>query len=80
MKNRNKWYIKQDRYYSPERALQHSFTITLDPEAPGWNTDFGYEVYGLPKELAQWICDILNKSEKECPFHMKCGKWVKNEK
>jgi hypothetical protein len=44
----------------------------------GWKTDSGYDGYGLPKELAQWICDILNESEKKCPFSIsEYGSWEK---
>ena len=78
-KSKNKWYIKQNRYFSEEAEKLHSYTITTDPEFCGWETDHGYDRYGLPKELAQWICDVLNESGKEPPFIMKSYTWVKNE-
>ena len=80
MRNRSEWHIKQDRYFSPENEQLHSYTITNDLNFCGWNTDSGYDGYGLPKELAQWICDILNESGKEPPFIMKSYTWKKNEK
>ena len=71
-----KWQIHQDREATNEEIS--SFTLTLNKEHQGWNTDSGYEGYGLPKELAQWICDTLNKHGKDCPYKMeKYGSWVK---
>lgn len=76
MKNRAKWQIKQ--YRDKEDPTIDSYSITLDSQYEGWRTDSGYNGYGLPKKLAEWICNVLNESEKECPFLMKYGMW--NEK
>jgi len=71
-----KWQIHQDRYV--DNPTLYSYSITLNEKYGGWETDSGQDSYGLPKELAQWICDILNTSEKVCPFDMsKYGDWIK---
>lgn len=72
-----KWYVKQERFFSNEDQKIHSWTITTDPEIEGWKTDSGYEGYGLPKELAEWIVDILNESGKIPPYFRKKGIWIK---
>ena len=75
-----KWYIKQDRDYSEEDQKIHSYTITTDPKYSGWNTDSGHTGYGLPKELAEWICNKLNESFEEPPFVVIWhNEWRKNE-
>lgn len=70
-----KWniYIDREQEYEGDR-----YSITLNKEYPGWNTDSGYEGYGLPKELAQWICDTLNNHGNDCKYHMdNYGNWEK---
>jgi hypothetical protein len=68
-----KWTIFQDR--NEEDPSLNSYSITIDPHFEGWRTDSGYDGYGLPKELAQWICDILNKHGNDCPYEMSYGYW-----
>lgn len=68
------WYIHLD-YNIDDGDCRYS--ITLDPKESGWRTDSGYAGYGLPKELAQWICDVLNKHGKDCPYVMNNGFWEK---
>ncbi len=71
-----KWKIYQDR--EPNDDEIDSFSLTLNDEYEGWNTDSGYGGYGLPKELAQWICDALNESKIPCPYKMnEYGDWRK---
>ncbi len=73
------WKIHQDR--DNDNPEIDSYSITLNDERGGWNTDSGYPGYGLSKELAEWICDILNKYGENCPYRMNdYGDWVKNEK
>lgn len=75
-----KWITHyNDDYYNPEWGDQPRFTITQNDKYSGWDTDHGAYGYGLPKELAQWICDQLNNSKEECPFKMYLGVWVKKE-
>lgn len=69
-----KWQIHQDREKDDPEI--DSYTITLDGYCGGWNTDSGYNGYGLPKDLAQWICDTLNNSTVQVPYVMdKYGYW-----
>ena len=72
------WYIKQDKYESAKNDKIDSWTITTDPEYFGWKTEEGFQGYGFPKELAQWICDKLNQCE-DPPYVRKRSKWVKND-
>lgn len=67
-----KWYI-----HTLSNDNFDAYTLTTSPRCPGWSTDMGYHEYGLPKELAQWICDKLNESKDECPFEMIDGDWEK---
>ncbi len=74
------WAIYQERDDTEEDAEINSWTITNNPEHYGWDTDGGYGGYGLPKELAQWICDVLNKADQDCPyFNTGWGYWKENE-
>lgn len=73
------WHVHLDCEEGPEYENDHKYTITQNPKEPGWRTDSGYDGYGLPKQLAQWICDTLNEHGKDCPYIM-CGRWWnKNE-
>lgn len=70
------WQIHQDRDKQDDEL--HSYSITLNCEYGGWKTDSGYSGYGLPKELALWICEVLNKSREKPPYEMdKYGYWRK---
>lgn len=71
-----KWTIHQDRCEG-ETDID-CYTITLKEGRRGWNTDSGARGYGLPKELAQWICDILNKSGEDCPYTTDGWEWEKS--
>lgn len=73
-----KWNIHQDR--EEDDPDLESYSITLNPEYGGWNTDSGYNGYGLPKQLAKWICKILNDSKQVPPYQMdQYGYWKKDE-
>ena len=74
-----KWYIHLAREEDIEYENECRYSITLNPKESGWHTDGGYQGYGLPKELAQWICDTLNTHGKDCPYTMYGGWWAKNE-
>lgn len=77
--NNSKWKILQDR--DEDCPELNSYTITLNENYTGWNTDSGYDGYGLPKELAEWICETLNTYGKDCPFTMcKYGIWERKIK
>ena len=74
-----KWKIHLDREEKSQYKTESRYSITIDENHAGWRTDSGYEGYGFPKELAEWICDILNKHGTDCCFGMKFGRWYKNE-
>lgn len=72
----SKWYAVQDKDASLKDS--DSYTLSLDKNECGWNTDSGYGGYGLPKKLAEWICKTLNNSKVECPYEMtEYGDWRK---
>jgi hypothetical protein len=37
------------------------WTLSLDPETPGWNTDSAYNGYGLTYDLAKELADAANE-------------------
>ncbi|OGT44303.1 MAG: hypothetical protein A3F13_02735 [Gammaproteobacteria bacterium RIFCSPHIGHO2_12_FULL_40_19] len=70
------WKIHQDRIKEDSRLA--SYTITLNESIGGWDTDGGHDGYGLQKDVATWICDILNKSGEKSPFTIdEFGYWEK---
>lgn len=69
---KEKWRI----HYDYKEIYHDSWTIsTIDNR--GWETDSASRGYGLPKELAQWICDQLNASKEICPFVNQGYGWEK---
>lgn len=44
--------------YPPEK--ERVWTVSRDPEKPGWNTDGGYEGYGLTRKEAEYLCNAAN--------------------
>lgn len=74
----NKWRIHQDR--DIDNPELNSYTLTISEESGGWYTDGGYDGCGLPKDLALWICDILNTYGVNCPYkNCDNGFWEKHE-
>lgn len=78
MKKEYKWSLHLETSHCDDGESRYS--LTTDSKYAGWNTDSGYNGYGLPKELAEWICKILNKSNEEPPMIMGSHMWIKNEK
>ena len=72
-----KWQVHLDRDEREQYKTEPRYSISTDPEYGGWRTDSGYEGYGLPKELAQWMCDVLNKHGADCPYEFSQGWWSK---
>ena len=72
-----KWKIHQDLYPIDPEIDAYTIVLSNQEDQGGWDTDSGTDGYGLPKELAQWICDILNESGKDCPYIMDSGYWRK---
>ena len=79
MNEKVEWYIQ-----GPTSEIQEEdevWTITTNSKYEGWETDGNFNGYGLPKELAQWICDILNADGSNPPYIMdQWGSWRKNER
>jgi hypothetical protein len=73
--NEKKWRIHLDRKEDYDQACYSISNV----KGPGWNTDSGHAGYGLPIDLAKWICDQLNKAE-DCGWKAdEWGHWVKND-
>lgn len=56
----DRWHVVVDpmcKYPSPEKAI---WTLSCDPNIPGWNTDGGYEGYGLAKDIADFLAESAN--------------------
>ncbi len=61
-----KWYVVCDRY---ARDLDEDdppegrriWTLSRDPNVPGWNTDSGCSGYGLLKADAEWLAAAANE-------------------
>lgn len=78
-----KWFAKHD--FDDERSIDrdelHSWTITTNEAFCGWDTDSGTGGYGIPRELAEWVCDKLNTQHEKPPYFVdKFGFWKKNDK
>jgi len=77
--NKEKWVIHLDGNQDVNEKDKSCWSITTNPDYPGWNTDSAYYGYGLPKELAQWICDQLNRSQEICPYEIRYHFWEKKK-
>lgn len=68
------WYCVRDRNINDE--MPDNYTLSMNKDLTGWETDSGAQGYGLPQEVCEWICEILNKSPDTCPFsNEKTGYW-----
>jgi hypothetical protein len=69
-----KWFIHvDDKNPDPDTP----YTITSDPRYEGWNTNSGCPGYGLPKQMAEELCEILNKHPEFSWKLNKYGDWKK---
>lgn len=59
----NRWYAIQ--------VDGGSWTISPDPERPGWQTDGGLDGYGLPEAIAKGVCAVLNAAIDESVFPLR---------
>ncbi len=76
MGKHKKWFVVKDSAAS--EGSEENYTISLDPKREGWETDSGAVGYGLPKEVAEWIVDVLNSTRGDCGYYMdKWGFWHK---
>lgn len=62
------WYVvAEDRSWredTPEEEAEAKvWTLSEDPDECGWNTDGGFNGYGLTKAKAQFLCDAANEAE-----------------
>ncbi len=78
-KKKSLWSVHLDRENHPDYENENRYSITLNESFGGWNTDSGHEGYGLPKELAEWICKTLNQCPENCPYEMKLRNWEKKK-
>jgi hypothetical protein len=70
--------VKEIWYPHAEDDEERSWSISTIQEYGGWHTDSGSKGYGLPKELAQWICEKLNSTKEICPYkNTYTGTWEK---
>jgi hypothetical protein len=68
MTKTTKFYVVDFRYDDKDvhRDDEKVFTVSTDPNKPGWETDGGYDGYGLTKAQAQFLVDAANeKIERE---------------
>lgn len=66
------WYVvTEDRSWRGETeagsAAEKVWTVSRDPEKPGWETDGGFSGYGLTKADAQFLADAANEKEARQP-------------
>ena len=54
------WYVVCDEYATDPRPEDRIWTVSRNPQKTGWNTDCGYEGYGLTKLDAQELADAAN--------------------
>jgi hypothetical protein len=60
-------YVVDDCYDSEDRedAIKENkscFTLSFDPDNPGWETDGGYKCYGLTYKVACKMVEKLNEN------------------
>lgn len=48
-----------DDPYDKDKAI---YTISPDPNKPGWETDDGQDMYGIPKEWAELLVKLYDKT------------------
>jgi hypothetical protein len=60
---KTKFYVVDFRYDEKDVHEDHEkvFTVSNDPNEPGWDTDGGYDGYGLTKAQAQFLVDAANE-------------------
>jgi hypothetical protein len=68
------WYaVCEDRSWREETQDEMDaarvWTVSRDPEAPGWETDGGAEGYGLTRADAEFLAATANKAEVAAPVH-----------
>jgi hypothetical protein len=55
-----RWYVVAHRVDAdPDDSV---WTLSNDPNEPGWDTARGLSGYGMLKSTAQWLCDAANET------------------
>ena len=54
------WYVVIDRDASYTGPDDRVWTVSKDPNKPGWETDCGYQGYGLTKADAEFLVSAAN--------------------
>lgn len=58
---KQRWYVVQCEYASDTSKACRNWTVSRDPNKPGWETDCGYPGYGLTYAQAKELADAANK-------------------
>lgn len=69
--SKEKWFIHTEC----EIEDRQNYTITTNPSLPGWCTDSGCEGYGLPKQVATFIVEVLNFLNANSMWETTIGSW-----
>jgi hypothetical protein len=60
----DKWYVTIDKHCNyPDDPDAAVWTVSRDPNETGWETDSGYNGYGLLKTDAEKLADAANRIE-----------------
>ena len=59
-----KWYVVVDENCSYPEPHEHVWTVSRDPNETGWNTDSGFNGYGLTKADAAEAAMVLAEENK----------------
>lgn len=54
------WYVVCHRLAEDPQPDDEIWTLSRDPDQPGWNTDCGFPGYGLTKADAQELAEAAN--------------------
>ncbi len=71
-----RWYVVRESSCSSDIDDEDEkvWTLSHDPNEPGWNTDSGYGGYGLTYKLARELADAANAAWKGRSFDSRKGK------
>jgi hypothetical protein len=62
------WFVVADPDADVEaKADPHAriWTLSQEPDQPGWNTDCGHEGYGMRRDDAEFLAECANAKEWE---------------
>jgi hypothetical protein len=58
------WYVVSERPDNKDPAAE-IWTLSETPDKCGWETDGGYDGYGLTKAKAEYLAGVANDDELE---------------